>query len=151
MNNAINIAFAPSLPWAILGPLVALAAIAVLLAFLGRGRGRWWRAFLLTVITLALLGPSVVKQQREPLKDVALVVVDRSVSQRFGDRSARTDAVVAKLKADLARFPDLETRVVESDSSPVAEETDLFAPRADALSDVPRERIAGTFLVTYGQ
>lgn len=151
MNNAINIAFAPALPWPILGPLVAFAFAATLLAFLGGGRGKWWRGLLLATIVLALLDPSIVKQQREPLKDVALIVVDRSVSQRFGDRANRTDAAVARLKTDLARFPDLEARVVESDASPVAEETDLFAPRADALSDVPRERIAGTFLVTDGQ
>jgi uncharacterized membrane protein len=151
VNDAINIAFAPVLPWPVLGPLIAFAAVAALLAFLGRSRGRWWRGLVLALIALALLDPSVVQQQREPLKDVALIVADRSVSQHFGGRTDRTDAAVTALKTDLERFPDLETRVVESDSNPVGEETDLFGPRADALSDVPRERIAGTFLVTDGQ
>lgn len=151
MNGALDVAIAPLLPWTLLGPLIALAALAALLSIVGRGRGRWWRGLLLAALVFALLDPSIVRQQREPLKDVALVVVDRSVSQHFGARTDRADAAVAALKSQLARFPDLETRVVESDSSPVAEETDLFAPRADALSDVPRDRIAGTFLVTDGQ
>lgn len=151
MIGSLDIAVAPLLPWPILGPLIGLAALAVLLAFVGRGRGRWWRGALLAGLVVALLDPSIVRQQHEPLKDVALVVVDRSVSQHFGARTERTDAAVAVLKAKLARFPDVETRVVESDSSPIAEETDLFSPRADALSDVPRDRIAGTFLVTDGQ
>src|SRR5579883_170522 len=151
MIGTLNIAIAPLLPWPILGPLIGLAVLAALATFVGRGRAKWWRSLLLAGLVFALLDPSIVRQQRDPLKDVALVVVDRSVSQHFGARTARTDAALAALKAKLARFPDLETRVVESDPSPVAEETDLFQPRADGLSDVPRDRIAGTFLITDGQ
>ena len=151
MNAAINLAVAPLLPWTVLGPLIGLAALAALAAFVGRGRGWWWRAILLAGLALALLDPSIVKEQREPLKDVALVVVDRSTSQHFGHRSERTDAAVKVLKAKLGAFPDVETRIVDSDASPAAEETDLFTPRNDALSDVPRDRIAGTILVTDGE
>ncbi len=147
----MNLAFAPLLPWTVLAPLIAVAMIAIVAAFLGRGRGRWWRLVMLTGIVLALFQPSIVKEQRDPVKDVAVVVVDRSPSQHFADRMARTDAAVAELKADLARFPDLETRVIESDPNPVGEETDLFGPRGDALSDVPRDRLAGTFLITDGE
>ena len=151
MMGALNLAFAPLLPWYALGPLVALAALAAGLAFFAGGRGRWWRLTMLTGLVLAMLQPSIVREQREPLKDVAVVVVDRSPSQRFAGRTERTDAAVSELKNDLARFSDLETRVVESDSSPIGEETDLFGPRSDALSDVPRDRIAGSFLITDGQ
>ncbi len=151
MNGAINLALAPQLPWIVMGPLMALAAIAVTAAFLGRSRGRWWRLALLTALILALFQPSIVKELRDPVKDVAVVVVDRSPSESFADRSRRADAAVASLNTELARFPDLETRVVESDNNPVGEETDLFAPRADALSDIPRDRLAGTFLITDGE
>jgi hypothetical protein len=151
MNGAINLALAPQLPWIVMGPLMALAAIAVAAAFLGRSRGRWWRLALLTALILALFQPSIVKELRDPVKDVAVVIVDRSPSQGFSDRAKRTDAAVAALNTELARFPDLETRVVESDGNPVGEETDLFAPRADALSDIPRDRLAGTFLITDGE
>ena len=41
--------------------------------------------------------------------------------------------------------------MIESDPNPVGEETDLFGPRGDALSDVPRDRLAGTFLITDGE
>jgi hypothetical protein len=151
MTGAFNLAFAPMLPWLLLGPLVVLAAGAALAAFLGRGRGRWWRSVMLAGIVLALLQPSIVREQRDPVKDVAVVVVDRSPSQHFAGRTERTDKAVADLKTELARFPDLETRIVESDSNPVGEETDLFGPRADSLSDIPRDRLAGTFLITDGE
>jgi uncharacterized membrane protein len=151
MSGAVNLAAAPLLPWPVLGPLIAFAAIALVMAFIGRGRGRWQRAILLTGLALALIQPSIVKELREPLRDVAVIVADRSPSQNFAGRAERTNAALAELKAELARYPDLETRVVDSDASPVGEETDLFAPRAEALSDIPRDRLAGTFLITDGE
>src|SRR6185437_6106460 len=148
---AMNLSFAPLLPWAVLGPLLVLAALAVAAAFFGKGRGRWWRLVLMGGLALALFQPSIVREQRDPVKDVAVIVVDRSPSQKFACRTERTEQAVAALKTDLARFPDVETRVVESDNSPIGEETDLFTVRADTLSDVPRNRVAGTFLVTDGE
>lgn len=149
--TALNLAFAPLLPWLVLGPLFALAVLVLALSFAGRGRGLWWRSLLLAGLALALLRPSIVKELRDPLKDVAVVVVDRSPSQRFAGRTERTEAALKSLKSELDRFPDLETRVVESDPNAIGEQTDLFGPRADALSDIPRERLAGTFLITDGQ
>ena len=151
MNSLTGLDFAPILPWFVLGPLLALAALAVLMAFAGRGRGRWWRALMLAGLALALLDPSIVNERREPLKDVALVIVDRSTSEHFGKRSERADAAVKAIKTKLEGFADIETRIVDSDASPAADETDLFQPRQDALSDVPRDRIAATILVTDGE
>jgi hypothetical protein len=151
MTGATVLTFAPLLSWGLLTPLLVLAGLVALAAVIGRGRGRWWRLILLAGLTLALLNPALVKEQREALKDVALVVVDRSPSQHFGDRTAKTDAALAALKSALDRFPDVETRVIDGNPGPTAEETDLFAPRADALSDVPSNRIAATFLLTDGQ
>ena len=151
MTGALNLSFAPLLPWFVLWPLIALAALALIAAFAGGGRGRWWRLVMLSGIALALFQPSIVKEQRDPVKDIAVVVVDRSPSQHFAGRTERTEAAMTALKTDLARFPDLETRIVESDDSPIGEETDLFSVRADTLSDVPRNRVAGTFLVTDGE
>jgi uncharacterized membrane protein len=151
MTGALNLAFAPLLPWIVLGPLIVLAAMTLIAAFAGKGRGRWWRLVLMSGLALALFQPSIVREQRDPVKDVAVIVVDRSPSQNFAGRTERADQAVAALKTDLARFPDLETRVIESDNSPIGEETDLFSVRADTLSDVPRNRVAGTFLVTDGE
>ncbi len=151
MNGALNLAFSPILPWSILTPLLIFAAAALILAFAGRGRGRWWRVLLLSGLTLALFRPSLVEEQRDPVKDVAVIVVDRSPSQHFAGRTERAEAALASLKRDLARFPDLETRVVESDANPTADQTDLFGPRAEALSDIPRDRLAASFLITDGQ
>src|SRR5271170_5376283 len=68
MNLAMNLAFAPLLPWLVLGPLIALAVLALVAAFAGNGRGRWWRLVLLSGIALALIQPSIVREQRDPVK-----------------------------------------------------------------------------------
>ena len=49
MTGALNLAFAPLLPWFVLGPLIALAALALIAAFAGGGRGRWWRLVMLAI------------------------------------------------------------------------------------------------------
>jgi uncharacterized membrane protein len=151
VSGIASLAASPLLPWTVLGPLLGLAAVAMLAGFAARGRGRWWRAVLLGTLALALIQPSIINEQREPLKDVAIIVVDRSPSQRLSGRAERTETAVAALKSQLAAFPDLETRIVDSDASPIADETDLFGPRGEALSDIPRDRLAGTFLITDGE
>jgi len=71
-----GLAFAPMLsPWAV----AAFAAAAGVLLTLGvwRGaRGLWWRAAGLAVLLLILLDPSLVRERREPQKDVAIIIVD---------------------------------------------------------------------------
>ena len=49
-----------------------------------------------------LLNPSFVREERERLKDVVAVVVDRSASQGLDDRAAQTDAVAAAVTKRLA-------------------------------------------------
>ena len=47
--------------------------------------------------------PSLIREDREPVKDVVAVVVDRSTSQTLGDRAAMTDKVRAELQRRLRR------------------------------------------------
>src|SRR6201997_5233119 len=97
-----GIAFAPLVPSIVLW--IALAAIAVIAALLvlGRRRGAWVRLAALALIALALANPSFPREDREPLTSVAAVVVDKSPSQSFGDRTKETakaqEALVDGLK-----------------------------------------------------
>ncbi len=72
---------------------LALAAIAVIAALLllGRSRGAAVRVAALALIVLALANPSFTREDREPLSSVAVVVVDKSPSQNFGDRTKQTE------------------------------------------------------------
>src|SRR5271168_4597533 len=97
-----GIAFTPLVPTIVLW--MALAAIAVIAALLllGRARGAAIRVTALALILLALANPSFTREEREPLSSVAAVVVDKSPSQNFGDRTRETakaqEALVDSLK-----------------------------------------------------
>jgi membrane protein implicated in regulation of membrane protease activity len=84
-----GIAFTPLVPSFVLW--VALAAIAVIavLLLLSRARGAAVRVTALALILLALANPSFTREDREPLSSVAAVVIDKSPSQNFGQRSRK--------------------------------------------------------------
>ena len=90
MTN-FNLSFAPLVPLALLVALSLAAIIAVGLMIVSGRRGAWLRARGLALILLALADPSLVREDRDPLKDVVAVVLDRSGSQTMGERKAQTD------------------------------------------------------------
>ncbi len=148
--TAADIAFAPLLPWTLLGPLFGLVAVVLVAATLSRARGAAWRWLVAATLALALLNPSLVEEEREPMRDVAVVVVDESPSQATGGRAARTEDALAELRETLAGFDDLEVRVVRAGGDEI-EETRLFDAMESAVADVPRRRLAGAVLLTDGQ
>src|ERR1700759_2854612 len=83
---------------------IALAAIVVIAAvlLLGRSRGAAVRVAALALIVLAASNPTCTRADREPLSAVAVVVVDKSPSQGFGQRTQETaqaqEALVNELK-----------------------------------------------------
>ena len=85
-----GIAFTPLVPTLVLW--LALAAIVVIAALLllGRARGAAVRVAALALILLALANPSFTREEREPLSSVAAVVIDKSPSQNFGNRTGET-------------------------------------------------------------
>ncbi len=147
-----GIAFDPlvSLPVLIAAGVIAL--LVALLPLVSRTRGALVRALALTLGVLALANPSFTREDREPLPVVAAVVLDRSTSQRFGDRMKATDAARDALMERLGRIQGLEVRVVEAGASDgESDGTRLFAGLGAALADVPPDRVAGAILVTDGR
>jgi hypothetical protein len=147
-----GIAFTPLVPTLVLWiGLAAIVAIAALL-LLGRSRGAAVRVAALALILLALTNPSFTREDREPLSSVAAVVIDKSPSQNFGDRTRETAQAQQALVDSLKNIRGLEVRVV--DAAQADGETDgtrLFSALSSALSDVPIDRVAGAFLITDGR
>jgi hypothetical protein len=152
MTDVARIVFDPLVSWWVIAPLATIGAAIVLLGLVRGSRGSLLRALAVALFTLALAGPSLVEEQREPVKDVAVVVLDASPSQRMGDRLTQARSALETLRQKLAGFPDLETRVatVGDDGRPM-DETRLFAALDAAFGDVPRDRRAGAILLTDGQ
>ncbi len=147
-----GIAFAPLVPTFMLW--IGLAAVAVIAAVLlmARARGAAIRVAALALILLALANPSFTREEREPLSSVAAVVVDKSPSQNFGERTRETEAAREALVARLKEIKGLEIRVVEAGQADgETDGTKLFGALSSALSDVPTDRVAGAFLITDGR
>ena len=147
-----GIAFTPLVPAIVLW--VALAAIVVIgaLLLLSRSRGAAVRVFALALVLLALANPSFTREDREPLTSVAAVVIDKSPSQNFGNRTRETAQVQEALVDTLKKVKGLEVRVVEAGQADgETDGTKLFGALSSALSDVPVDRVAGAFLITDGR
>ena len=147
-----GISFAPLVPPYVLWAALAVATVVAVLLFLARGRGALLRALALALIIAALANPSFTREDREPLPSVAVLVVDKSASQNFGDRGAQTAAARAELTERLKRIPGLELRTVEAGQSDgESDGTRLFAALGQAFADVPPEQVAGAILLTDGR
>jgi hypothetical protein len=148
----IGIAFAPLVPDAIVWAAMVVAFAVAILLVLARSRGAVVRALALALFVLALANPSFTREDRDPLTSVVVVVVDKSPSQEFGDRTGQTEAVRAQLAERLGHIAGIETRFVEAGQSDgETDGTRLFSALGTALSDVPHDRIAGAIMITDGR
>ena len=151
MGAITTVTFDPALPaWA----LAALGTAALALLGWGavrRAHGLAWRALVMAALWLALLGPSVTREERRALADVVALVTDHTASQEIGARMAAADEAARAIETRLAALGGLEVRTVTVDGRGGADGTRLFTARDRLLADVPAERVAGTIMITDGQ
>ena len=109
-----GVAFAPLVPdyvvWAAFGASVIIS----ILLLLARSRGAPLRALALGLMVLALANPSFTREDRDPIPSVAAVIIDKSPSQDFRDRTAQTEVARKALVDRLNHIPGLEVRVSEA-------------------------------------
>ncbi|WP_342166070.1 hypothetical protein [Methylobacterium sp. SD21] len=147
----LSLSFTPLLPWPVLAVLGVVALAMAVLAVLARGRTALLRALVLALVLAALANPALVHEDREPVKDIAAVVIDRSGSQGLGDRPQVTDQVRAELQRRFGSLTNIEPRFIDvPDAGEGDDGTKLFAALGQALADVPPERLAGVVMVTDG-
>jgi len=157
MTSAVSVAFDPLLPWSLLAVLGGIGLVLVLLGLRAGGRGTIWRLGSLVVVLAALANPALVEEQRKPIADVALVVVDDSDSMAIGDRHQQVQAAREALKRKLGQQEGLEVREVVLPPAHIqlgSERpggTRLIETMRSALVEVPPERLAGVVLLTDGQ
>jgi hypothetical protein len=149
-----SVSFEPLFSWTVLAAgLIPLALLIALSLLLGR-RGALLRLAALAALALALANPVLLDEEREPLKSVVAVVLDKSQSQDIGDRAERTRQAAEALQQRLQAFDQFEVRMVEAGRGEAADErtqTRLFDALSSALRDVPPSRVAGSIMITDGQ
>ncbi len=142
--------FDPAVPWWALGLVAALCLVALVPALVRRARGALWRALAFAVLLAWLSGPRLVREVRDTLPDIALLMVDRTASMEVGARAALVDQARVQMQAQAARMGDLELRTIEVPQGG-HDGTMLFQAMNRALADLPRSRLAGIVALTDGQ
>jgi len=149
-----SISFEPLVSWPLFGLLFVPLLLLALAGLWFRQRGSALRLIALLALAAALLNPVFLAEEREALKSVVALIVDRSQSQDIGDRAKQTDAALAGMQQRLARFKQFDVRVVEAGKSEAADdrtETRLFGALEGAFRDVPPSRIGGAIMITDGE
>ena len=146
-----QIIFDPLLPWPVLWAVAALAAALVGFAAWRGLKGWWLRALAAAGVIAALAQPSLQSEDRRPLSDIVLLVVDQSASQKIADRAAQTDMAVRRVEAEVAALPNTELRKIIVGDGAEDAGTLAMTALAQALAEEPRARVAGAILVSDGQ
>ncbi|MDZ4136353.1 MAG: hypothetical protein U1D06_12290, partial [Paracoccaceae bacterium] len=144
----------------ILDPLVPLGVLYVLgvVAVLFTGFALWrrlsgWglRGLAAAALLAAIANPALQREDRAPLSDIVIAVVDDSASQRIGTRPAQTEAALERVQAEVAALDNTELRIVRVGDGDGDAGTQLMTALSEALAEEPRARIAGAILITDGQ
>jgi hypothetical protein len=148
-----SVLFEPLIPYWAIALLAVLALVVVAVGVVLRARGALLRAIATAALLLGLANPVLQQEEREHLSNIAVVVVDESLSQSLGGRIDQARSAEDQLRSQLEDIDGLEVRWVTSGSSVTAStgETRLFSDLFAALGDVPPDRFAGGILVTDGQ
>jgi len=149
----MNLSFAPFIPQSLLMAFTVLAVLLVGWSLFSGQRGAAIRALALAGLLLALANPVANFEDREAVKSIVALVVDKSPSQSLGDRAERSQATLQKLQATLGRFGAFETRIIEAGTDPDSQSpaTDLFEALSSGIRDIPSSRLAGAVMITDGQ
>lgn len=144
-----NIGFDPYLPMI---AIILLAIFVILMAAYGgyQKLGSFiFRSLALLALCAALLNPQTIIEERAPLNDIILVLVDQSQSMQVGTRSGQLKAAQSALETRLAALENIET--ITAAIPPDISGTRLVSTLIDELGDLPRSRLAGVIALTDGQ
>ena len=143
--------FDPLVPWMIVIAIAVLAALGILLAVWRRLPGWWLRGLAGAILILALANPSVQQEDRAPLSDIIMLVVDESASQRIADRPSQSAEAIANVVIEVGRLPNTELRQITLNDGEGDSGTQLMTALSEALAEEPQGRIAGIILLSDGR
>lgn len=159
ITDTLSIPFDPLLsgiPLILLLMLLGLCAVLVLI-FNGLAQKKLTsilRVMGIGIVALTVLNPSLEQTQREPIKDVVVVLSDESQSQtlvdQFASRTLQTRSTRDDLMRQLQQWPDLDVRERTLQPSINDNGTLLIGAMQQAIADIPASRLAAIFMITDG-
>ena len=143
--------FDPLLPWVVIAVLAALALAGIVLA-LWRGLSGWaFRALAALVLVGALAQPSYQVEDRAPLTNIVLMLVDETASQNLAERAGVTAEAADRLEASLLARDNTEVRRIPVPDGEGDAGTQLMTALSEAIAEEPRGRISGIVLLSDGR
>lgn len=150
-----SIVFQPDLP---LPFLIALAVVSVLMVGLALWRrlpGWWLRALAAATLLFALANPAFKDEDRAPLQDIVLVVIDETSSQSIDVRpdqlTQAIDDLAETLDAEGDSLEVVEVRVADGEGDDAERGTLLGTALAQAAAEQAQDRLAGAIIVSDGR
>lgn len=143
--------FDPLLPWVVIAVLAALALAGIVLA-LWRGLSGWaFRALAALVLVGALAQPSYQVEDRAPLTNIVLMLVDETASQTLAERAGVTAEAADRMEASLLARDNTEVRRIPVPDGEGDAGTQLMTALSEAIAEEPRGRISGIVLLSDGR
>ena len=145
-----SVIFSPLLPLPVIG-LAALVVVLFTAIALMRGLSGWaLRGLGALLVVGALVQPMYQSEDRTPLKDIVVLLIDQSASQTLLDRARTTENRKAEIEAALAARPNTQVHRIEVNDGPDDTGSLLMTALSEQLSKLPSERIAGIILLSDG-
>ena len=145
-----SVIFSPLLPLSVIG-LAALVVVLFTAIALMRGLSGWaLRGLGALLVVGALVQPMYQSEDRTPLKDIVVLLIDQSASQTLLDRARITENRTAEIEAALAARPNTQVHRIEVNDGPDDTGSLLMTALSEQLSKLPSERIAGIILLSDG-
>ena len=145
-----SVIFSPLLPLPVIG-LAALVVVLFTAIALMRGLSGWaLRGLGALLVVGALAQPMYQSEDRTPLKDIVVLLIDQSASQTLLDRARKTENRTTEIEAALAARPNTQVHRIEVNDGPDVTGSLLMTALSEQLSKLPSERIAGIILLSDG-
>lgn len=129
-----------------------IGVILLVISITSYKKGLVFRVIAYAAFLLALLNPSLLNEERNYVKDIAVIVVDRSTSQTMERRTERTNTALSHLKSTIEKNNQFDLRIIEAPKDgALTNRTDLFDALDRSLSDIPKKRRAGVIILSDGQ
>lgn len=153
MEN-LNITFAPELPLWFLAVLTVAITLLCLYGLIKQLRGSLIRTIAGALLVLALFNPSLLQEDRSPLKTIIPLVIDETTSQRLNNRDEQTANAADDIRKQFEKLDNFELREITvtdqiSQTSDVS--SALFTSLNNAMQDVPSDQMGGAIFITDGQ
>jgi hypothetical protein len=141
----------PLVPVALIAALGLLYAGACVPGLRRRSPGSATRLLAGAAMTLYLVNPQFVEEEREVLPTEVAVVVDKSASQSLDGREILTEELYQSINERLAGIDGVNIRTIEIGNDTAEDGTILLSSLDKGIADIPRDRLGAVILITDGQ